>query len=872
MFKADAARINNEGKMHPSIDPRYSQSTHPGGKGVVSQSETMYALDNTVMVNPYNLRERDEFATREQSSHAMTALGPKTTIVKDGSLSNGGYLIVGDATAFPPSGTLIVVGQSGQYKYTSRTDVQFNLDTSTPATGDLRTTADMAGAEVRYGTNLGTGVSIYKDATLVASSTATFVLGTNYSGGGGTPDINQQNPWDIFSVGEVLHTENGVLGTIQSIDSITGSVVLTAVISVSLNTDDIVRGTATTWNSTHQNILPITQSLVILPSLVDNAVSIASYHTDKWDGTDSGDGTDYAPNMSYRGLGHYEPSDFTFLTPQRFALSDGQNTGILSYVQKPGTGGLNVVYVDGAPLSAAVFPPYLLDSKHQRWRIAGLAVKSEQGDVTSSELQFRNLKGKSLSISGMAIKGENYVQLGHYAAIGMRTTDAALLMLDDIDQKIPGADLVDYEISNEISSKESDTATIYSGISAAGIPITTTISSLLGAHPALKSSLQHSNIFINRTSKGLFIMDVLRNLSQMDGYQLIITKGGTLLYTREAFFNRDRRIGSSSGPQLIEKSAMMEMANHMVVLGEEIAENETVVAEVRDNEKIKAMGGKGGEGLVRTLSQSMPGLRSKNLGVRLAKGFMRRTEQGAAIIRVEGLVKAHDIQAGEILNVDFTMERIAGEFVVFEVHHDYATGLTNLVIGQYEKGIEGLIADLQSSTSAMKGSDGSRTKELTEIALSANIRLLASSRVMTRLNNNTMMSIGNGWRSRRITNLQHPLGAIGVLGGRTGCLNVGAVAATSTTGLTVTGSNADHRFSVNDLVEVRNPATTATTAALTTNYDQWQHVGKVVAVGATTITLAVDNAVLLADGAEVRATHKRAKPIGHSKSVWYEVR
>jgi hypothetical protein len=879
-FKADASRKDHDGKIHPLVDARYSQSTHPGGKEEVSQSETLYALDNTVMVNPYSLRERDKFATREQPSHTMTTLGPKATILQDGSQTDGGYLIVDDATGFPPSGTLIVIGQSGQYTYESRTDNQFILDAyppadPLPATGDLRTTADMAGAEVRYGTNLGTGVSVYPGSNLVAGSTDTFTLSTNYSDGGSDPYMNQQLPHLVFALGEVIHTENGVLGTIESIDVATGAVILTDDIVVGLNTDDIIRGIQSTWNSTHKNILPITQSMVIAPSLVDNAITIASYHTDKWDGTDALDITSYSPNLSYRGIGHYDPSDFTFLTPQRFVLSDGQNTGVLSYVQKPGTGGLNVVYVDGAALTPTIFPPYLLDGKRQKWRIAGLVSKEGQGSIAESELQFRNLKGHSLSGSGMSIKDEEYVQLGHYAAIGMRSTDAALLILNDIDQTISGADLIDYETINKGSIEEANNASVtgfYQLSGAEGIPSTTTLPSLLGAHPALSYTIQHSSIFINRSAKGLFILDVLRNLSQMDGYQLIITKGGTLLYTNKVFFNRGRRIGSSSGPQLIEKSAMMEMANHIVIQGDQMAENEIIITEVKDNEKIKAMGGKGGEGLVRTLTQTLPGLRSKNLGLRLAKGFMRRTEQGAAIIRVEGLVNAQDIQAGEILKIDFTMERIQGEFVVFEVHHDYTKGLSNLVIGQYEKGIEGLIADLQAASGGVQPTDATRTRELTEIVLSAPIRVVASSRVMTRMNNNTQMIIGGGWRSRRTTNYQHPLGGVGILGGRTGCFNSGAVSASSTTTLTITGSEGDHRFSVGDLVEVRNPATTSTTAALTTNYDQWQYVGKIAVVATTTLTLSANNAVLIADGAELRVIHKRAKPIGHSKSVWYGVR
>jgi len=896
-FKSDASRKDHEGKIHADIDARYSQSTHPGGKVKVSQSETNYTFDNNAVLHPYPLRDRDSVAVKDQTSHAMTVLGPQATIKVDAKQLNGGYLEVDDASGFPPSGTLIIIGKSGQFKYISRTNTRFNLDyevtpphASIPATGDCMID-NCHGEIVRYGTNLGTGISNYYNnsgyPTLAAGSTAVVRMTPAFSTAWIYYDgIHSQAgllpAYEAFEIGETIHCANGVVGVIQSMNRVVGTystdVTFTTNILVDIPNDTVLRGTKTNWLSTYEHILPVSQALVVAPSLVDNAVTIASYHTDKWDGSDVTDTIDYRTNIQYRGLGHYEPSDFTFLTPQRFVLKDADKLGQLQYVQKPGTGGLSSVYVDGVILSPTKSPPYLIDGDNQRWRIANVVAHANQGVASTYYLQFRNLKGDSLKKSGLKIRedSEEYVRLGHFMAIGVRSTDASLMILNDIDQTLSGADLIDYEIINEQQTLETDLAAnnIYDVASVmSGISRRTSLSSLLGAHPMLASSLQHSNIFVNRKSKGLFVMDVLRNLSQMDGYQLIVTKGGTLLYTKEAFFNKDRRIGSSSGPQLIEKSAMMEMANHIIITGESIAENETVLAEVKDNEKIKEMGGKGGDGLVRTLQQAIPGLRDKNLGIRLAKAFMRRTEQGAAILKVQGLVKVQDIEPGEIVNVDFTMERIKGDFAVFEVSHNYNTGLTDLVIGQYEKGIEGLIADIQASTGSTTEEDSTRTKELTEMALTAPIRVLASARIMTRINNNTKFNIGGHWVNKTGEPIKYPLGNLGITGGRSGVLKNGAIAATSTTSLVVDGVDARLRFSAGDIVEVRNVATTSNTNPLTTNYDQWQYVGTVSAVpSATAITLSANNAVLIADNAELRVIHNRAKTIGHSKSVFYGVK
>ena len=202
-----------------------------------------------------------------------------------------------------------------------------------------------------------------------------------------------------------------------------------------------------------------------------------------------------------------------------------------------------------------------------------------------------------------------------------------------------------------------------------------------------------------------------------------------------------------------------------------------------------------------------------------------------------------------------------------------------MVIGQYEKGIEGLIADLQTATGEGASLDPSRTRELTNVSLTAPIKLLASARIMTRMVNHQHMIIGGSWRNKFDERplIKHGTGCIGLKGGRTGAFSSAAHAATTTTTLTFTGGGGIlnwRRFSVGDMVEVRNVATTANTNPLTTNYDQWQFVGVIATVpdpGTNTITLTANNVVAIANGAELRVIHKKAVPIGMSKSVFYKV-
>lgn len=861
-FKSDASRTDNEGNIHAEIDARYSQTTHPGGGEEVSQSEQSYVLSESVINEPFMMKDKDSVSVKKQTATALTVLGVKSTIVKSAPQpplsATGGYIQVGDTSGFPASGTLIVIGKSGQFTYATKDRNTFYLNpTAPPATGDLAIDSDLVGMEIRPGKNLGTGLSIYAGANVASGSTSQLTLNTDWSTGSSTPSVGQLPPREAFSIGEKLHTTNGVIGTVLSFIG-PYTVVFTNAISIAVAQNDIVRGTNTSYNSTKNNIQTVPQRLVIAPSFVDNAVTMGAYLTDKFDGTDKTDTQTFNTPLSYRGIGHYDPSDFSMLTPQRFALSDGESKGSLSYISKPGTGGLPEVVVDGNKISSATIAPYLLDGDNKRWRIAGK--DKENG------LSFKNLQQPSLSKSGMQISNGKHVKLGHPMSIGIRTTDAALMLLEDLTHNISGADLVNYETYKEqLHNLELGLTTVTSQ------PVgSTTLLSLLGGHPALHYFMQHSNTFVNRTGKGLFVMDLIKHFSQMDGHQLVIGKGGVLLYTEEAFSQSDRRVGSSSAPQLVEKSAMMERANHIIVHGDRVAENETVKAEVKDMEHIKKMGGKGGEGLERTLIQVLPGLKNKAQGLRLAKSMMRRTEQGASILRVEGLAKAQDIEPGDIIGVDFAMEGITGEFAVFETYHDFNTGLSNLVIGQYEKGIEGLIADLQTASGENSESDATSLTELFEMILSSSIKVVASSRVMIRMNNNTSMAIGGGWRSTENTNLKVPLGGIGVSGGRTGILSATDHAAGSTATLSVDTLDARSRVRVGDSIEVKVSATTSSGAS--TDYDQWLHVGVVGSVGLSTIGLNANNAVLVPNNTELRVIHKRGQPIGQSKSVFYGVK
>ena len=749
-FKSDASRRDATGALIPLVEPRYSQSTHPGGGEYISQTETVYATDQTVVLDPYLKRDKDANAVVKQPSSAMLSLGAKATVKFD---AKNTKIVVDDATAFPKTGFLVIVGLSGQISYGSRTHNSFN---SLTTTGDCAST-DLTGKVVRSGKNGSTSV-----------------------------------------------------------------------------------------DSKIENVAPADMGLVVLPSLIDNAVSVGRLLTDKWDATTSDDSAEINTNMTYKGIGHYEPSDFFMLSPQSFAMNDGQNTGLVRYHRKPGTGGMSKVYVDGVEMTPTRFPPYLIDAQAQKWRVAKASNNEGEGDVYDTFLTFKNLTENTLSDSGVAIES---VRLGQHMGVGLRTTDMALMLLKDTIESIPGMDIDEFRIFLEQKSTDTAIYATYSSNTQVGRQ------AFVFAHPHLHDAMLHSKDFISRKARGIGILDVLRDLSRIDGHQLTLADNGILIYSPNVFKDSGRAVGTSSGPQNISISTMLEMANEVIVEGETIAQNETIRATVQDLEKMKEMGGVGNEdGLKRTMRVNVAGIKERVSALRLARGLLRRSTQGSSLIRVEGLIKSSDIQPGEIIRVDFPTEGIKGEFAVFEVTTDYNTGLSDIVIGQYEKGIEGLLADLQSATISMVDEDPTNTHEQIDITLNASIRVVAAHRVMTRFVNGTRLLIGGRWRGEPTTN---QLGVIGVRGGDTGVLiNNGGGYGTSTTTMTVDGHDATERFKQHD-------------AVLNASH---QVIGYVQSVASTTITLKAGSLVAVSDNERLRVASSRQSPMGHSKSKFYEVK
>ena len=226
------------------------------------------------------------------------------------------------------------------------------------------------------------------------------------------------------------------------------------------------------------------------------------------------------------------------------------------------------------------------------------------------------------------------------------------------------------------------------------------------------------------------------------------------------FKQTGKRIGSDSGARDVAVSRMFDSPNVVTVKGDKIAENEAVLVEVKDVERMKLQAGAGAEeNVVRSFTQEVPGLKTNKNALRLAKSLLARIENGAPLVQIMGLVNATSIQPGDVVTINLPVHGLNGLFAVFETTHNYEDGTSDFVVAQYEKGIEGILSDLQSNIGNVSGNEEVTASSSMTIALSSSAKLVIVHRIVARSNNNTKMTIGH-----RASTTDRK-GAIGVQGG-----------------------------------------------------------------------------------------------------------
>ena len=492
-FKSDAVRKTIDGQFNPEVEPRYSQTTHPGGGEVINQSETRYTNNGTGVGGDFAKQTTPEGIAHTHMDTAMRMF-PQFKVVNH----TGTNVMLEDASLLPPAGTLFVVGKR-EVHYTGKT--KNKLTGVTNSTGLV----DLTGQMLRYYSN---------------------------------------------------------------------------------NASDSDQPSALT------DIRPLTLPHLVAPTFIDNSITTSKQVSALWNRYDTVSTSVKQTTLSYRGLLEYDPSDFFMVNQRPIHIENGATSARIRTVSPS----ITSLRFDGKELASDYFPPYLFDSQGFTLRVAGL-----EKDELSTTLLFRNIESDSLSDAGLE---PGAVLMGQKGFIGIRTSDAALTLLNDA-----GSELAGYNVTPTKALLGKDRE----------------ISSTLNAHPSLRLINDHSSVFTARKTRGLNIMEILRNLSQIDNKQLVNEKNGSLVYSSDSFVNRGSTLGLGSAILKVGVSKMYDSPNEIVVVGDEMASNERVFVIVKDLEKMKMNANKGAEGnLVRTLRQDIPGLKTNIEALRLVKSVLAR--------------------------------------------------------------------------------------------------------------------------------------------------------------------------------------------------------------------------------------------------------
>ena len=100
------------------------------------------------------------------------------------------------------------------------------------------------------------------------------------------------------------------------------------------------------------------------------------------------------------------------------------------------------------------------------------------------------------------------------------------------------------------------------------------------------------------------------------------------------------------------------------------------------------------------------------------------------------------LRAGDVVNINLPIHGVVGLFVVFETEHHNSKGMTNIVVAQYEKGIEGILSDIKTDSRDTRRAGSNKEKDEKDLLFSTNVKIVAVHRVRVRNNNNTHMVIG----------------------------------------------------------------------------------------------------------------------------------
>ena len=384
-------------------------------------------------------------------------------------------------------------------------------------------------------------------------------------------------------------------------------------------------------------------SRVSSPKFVDNAVHHAAYKVV----------TDVTTGKSL-GLSRPIMSDFQVTLGKGYDYTEEVGTLQLTHLQVPGVNDNSPVFYNESRLVTGSTTPLTLFSGGDKILPDTVTTRAQ-----SSEISLKDTAGRTLSQLGLDDE-DLPLQAGQIVNVGLRTTDLAMRLFDDKKHSL-----------NSISIS---------------LPYSGSRSGVDSQHPGSSLS-RHSTTFLSRDFRRTSVPAALRFVARHDNYILYSDRYGNFMYAPTGFSQSDRSIEALLASN-VTRDPVVDVANRVVVQGNNIALNNNNIAQVDDVEMQKK------DNIIKTASYTDPTANTRATARRSANQMLRMNRKAQSSLKSVGHLKAWDIQPGDVINYHHVNTSTPTRTAILESRHQYPAGISSFTLMSYDVGLE----DLQHAT------------------------------------------------------------------------------------------------------------------------------------------------------------------------------
>ena len=381
-------------------------------------------------------------------------------------------------------------------------------------------------------------------------------------------------------------------------------------------------------------------SRISSPKFVDNAVHHAAYKVT----------TDVTTGKSL-GLSRPNTSDFQVTLGKGYDYSEEVGTLQLTHAQVPGVNDNIPVFNNDYRLVTGSTAPLTLFSGNDRILTDTVTTKSK-----ASEIVLQNTSGRTLSQLGLE-DDTLLLQAGQIVNVGLRTSDLAMRLFDGKTHAL-----------NSISLS---------------LPYAGSRSGVDSQHSG-SSLLRHSTTFLSRDFRLVAIPQALRFIARHDNYLLHSDRYGNFINAPSGCSQTDRKIDSMIADN-VQIDPMVDIANSIIVRGNEVALNNDNIAQVNDAEMQKR------DGMIKTTTIRDPTANTKASARRSANQMLRLNRKAQSSIKSKGHIRAWDLQPGDVIDYMVLNAKQPLRTGILEATHYSPENVSKFTLLSYDVGIEEIL-------------------------------------------------------------------------------------------------------------------------------------------------------------------------------------